>query len=177
MKLSDESMRVWADADFSGNWNQDEAMHNADTARSRSGFIITFLGCPILWKSQLQTEIALSSTEAEYVSLSQALRKAIPLIEIIKELEDRKFVTGTSATQVRCKLFEDNSGALTLAKAPAMRPRTKHINTKYHHFRTYVARNEVVLEAVGTLDQWADMLTKPNTLEDFHRHRKAVMGW
>ena len=177
LTLTDDSFKVWADADFSGNYSQDEAADNIDTARSRSGFIITYLGCPILWKSVLQTEISLSTCEAEYVALSQALRKAIPLMEIVKEMSELGYNVGATTPTVHCTLFEDNIGALTLARAPAMRPRTKHINVKYHHFRSHVANGSVDVQAVSSEQQLADMLTKPNKLADLLRHRKAVMGW
>jgi hypothetical protein len=36
---------------------------------------------------------------------------------------------------VKCKVFEDNVGAIELAKAPHMRPRNKQIDIQYHHFR------------------------------------------
>ena len=135
LSLKDESFQVWADADFSGNWNPDEAEHDSDTARSRSGYLITYLGVPLLWKSSLQTEIALSSTESEYICLCHSLRKVLPLMWIIQEMKELGFPIGTTKPQINCTLFEDNSGALILAKSPAMRPRTKHINVKYHHFR------------------------------------------
>ena len=56
-------LEVFVDANFSGNWNKDES-YDRNTARSRHGFIIVYEGCPVLQKSQLQTEIALSSTKA-----------------------------------------------------------------------------------------------------------------
>ena len=176
-KPKDESFVVYADADFSGNWDEHSAEIDSDTARSRSGFMIYYLGCPIMWKSQLQTEIALSSTESEYICLSQALRKAIPIIELMREMADRGINVGTTTPTVKCTLFEDNSGALALSKAPAMRPRTKHINVKYHHFRTHVANGTIDIQKVNTLDQWADMLTKANDVKTLKRHRKATMGW
>ena len=58
-----------------------------------------------------------------------------------------------------------------------MRPRTKHINVKYHHFRSHVADGTIDIKKVDTLEQWADMLTKGNELESLLRHRKASMGW
>ncbi|MGL5499728.1 MAG: Ty1/Copia family ribonuclease HI, partial [Plesiomonas shigelloides] len=61
-----------------------------------------------------------------------------------------------------CTLFEDNAGALCLAKAPAMRPQTKHINVKYHHFRAAVAAGRVTIQDISTDNQLADMLTKAN---------------
>jgi hypothetical protein len=69
---------------------------------------------------------------------------------------------GQTVPAVHCTLFKDNAGALCLAKAPAMRPRTKHINVKYHHFRAAVAAGAVTVKDISTDDQVADMLTKAN---------------
>jgi len=150
------TFRVWADADFSGNWNAETAMDHPDTARSRSGYIISYLGCPILWRSQLQTEISLSSCESEYICLSQSLRKTIPMIELIMEMKALGYKLGESHPTIHCTLFEDNSGALAVANSPAMRPTTKHINNKYHHFRSFVADSTVKIEYIKSEDQPAD---------------------
>jgi hypothetical protein len=76
-----------SDDNFSGNWTREEGLEHSDTARSRTGYIVAFLGCPITWKSQLQTEIAPSSCESEYIALSQALRKVIPIMHLIQEMK------------------------------------------------------------------------------------------
>jgi ribosomal protein S17E len=80
-----KDMEVYVDADFSGNWDPNESQ-DRDSARSRHGYIIMYAGCTVLWKSQMQTEIALSSTESEYTGLSYALRDAIPIMELLKEM-------------------------------------------------------------------------------------------
>jgi len=67
------SFDVYVDADFTGNWNKEEASEESYTARARHGYIIMYAGCPITWASQLQNEIALSSTESELIGLSMAL--------------------------------------------------------------------------------------------------------
>ena len=54
--------------------------------------------------------------------------------------------------KVHCRVFEDNSGAIEIAKVPKRRPRTKHINIKYHHFRDYVGRGEVTVHPIDTKD-------------------------
>ena len=68
----------YVDADFAGLWNY-ENDQDPVCVKSRSGFVMTLGGCPIQWSSKLQTEIALSTTEAEYIALSQAMRELIPL--------------------------------------------------------------------------------------------------
>lgn len=64
--MSGRDLEVYVDASFCGDWCHQEAATDRDTARSRHGYIIQYVGCPLLWKSQLQTEIAMSSTESEY---------------------------------------------------------------------------------------------------------------
>ena len=74
--------------------------------------MICYAGLPIVWKSQLQTEIALSTTEAEYIGLSQALREAIPLMNLIKEFKVKGINVNVSKAKVHIKVFEDNAGAI-----------------------------------------------------------------
>ena len=74
-----KGLELYVDSDWAGNWNHKESK-DRDTVRSRYGFIMMFAGVPIFWASRLQTLIALSSTEAEYIGLSEALREVIPII-------------------------------------------------------------------------------------------------
>ena len=83
-----KGLEVFVDSDFSGNWDRNDAL-NKDTARSQHGYFITYNGDPLTWKSQLQSEIALSTTEAECNGLSFALREAIPIINLLKELKEK----------------------------------------------------------------------------------------
>ena len=69
------------------------------------------------------------------------------------------------------------SGALDIAKIHKYRPRTKHLNVKLHHFRDYVTRGEISINPIGTDDQLADYLTKPDNAEKLGKLRKEVMGW
>ena len=131
----------------------------------------------MIWSSKLQTEIALSTTAAEYVALSMAMREVLPLIELLQELRKFGLIKSINAPKVYCKVFEDNSGAIEIAKAPKMRPRTKYLNTKYHHFRDQVENGTIQLKYIGTDEQQADILTKAVDTRTFEKHRKAIMGW
>ena len=169
-------LEVYVDADFAGNWSREES-NDRDTARSRHGFVILYEGCPILHKSQLQTEIALSSTESEYTGLSYALREAIPIMRILKEMNEHGFQVAASKAKIHCKVYEDNSGALEMAREYKYRPRTKFLNIKLHHFRDYVERGDITIHKVSTDDQHADYLTKPLNEDTHNKHRKAIQGW
>lgn len=171
------AFECYADADYCGLWNKDTAEHDQSTAKSRTGYLIRLAGCPLLWGSKLQTELALSSTEAEYIALSTALRNVIPLMEMLKEMRQHGILEETFVPQVYCKAFEDNSGALELARTPKMRPRTKHINVKYHHFRSYVDSKQIQIHQVRTEEQLADLWTKPLSETLFTKFTKAVFGF
>ena len=177
MDPSDLNFKVYVDADFSGLWDRKTAEDDPTTAKSRTGFVIMFAGCPIIWMSKLQTEVALSTTEAEYIALSESLRHVIPLMNLFDECNKFGIIETEVKPQIQCTAFEDNSGALELAKAPKMRPRTKHINIKYHHFRSYVTEGRITVEAIDTKDQLADCFTKAVTVPLFLKFRKAIMGW
>ena len=174
--MKGKELDVYVDADFAGAWDPRES-HQRDTARSRHGYVIFYGGCPILWKSQLQTEIALSSTESEYTGLSYALRDAIPVMQTLKEMKERGFPIGSTHSNVHCSVFEDNSGAVEMATHHKYRPRTKHLNVKLHHFRDYVNRKEVLINHISTERQPADLLTKGLNEELTVRHRRFIMGW
>jgi hypothetical protein len=173
----DESFNVYADADFAGNWDKEEAPDDADTARSRSAFVIMYAGCPILWGSKLQTLIALSSTESKYFCLSTATREVIPIMELAKEMKQYGFDISTTAPTVHCKVFEDNSGALEIATVHKMRPRTKHINVQYHHFRQYVNSGQMSIQPIDTDEQPAHMLSKSVPWKKLAKHRLFISGW
>ena len=54
---------------------------------SRTGYVLRYAGCPITWCSKLQTEIVLSTAEAEYIALSHALREVIPTMDFLNDLK------------------------------------------------------------------------------------------
>ena len=173
---SNRGFDCYADADFAGNWNKALAPYDPSTAKSRSGWIVFYAGCPVIWASKLQSMVALSTTEAEYIALSQALRDVLPIMFLIQEIKEKGFQVIANIPHVYCKAFEDNSGALKLAQLPKLRPRTKHINTCFHHFREHVRNGLIKIYPIGTKDQIADVLTKAIPQNDLQRHRKAISG-
>eukprot|EP00804_Cyclotella_cryptica_P001253 CCRYP_012751-RB/>CCRYP_012751-RB protein AED:0.37 eAED:0.44 QI:0/-1/0/1/-1/0/1/0/122 len=104
------------------------------TAKSRSGWIVFYAGCPVIFASRIQSQVALSTTEAEYIYLSMSPRDAIPIMMLLKEMMKKGFKFICTNPHVYCKVFEDNSGALELACLPKLCPHTKHITCCYHHF-------------------------------------------
>jgi hypothetical protein len=89
-------------------------------SKSRTGFIITYAGCPITWGSKLQRESALSSCESEYIRLWESYQSLLPLMDLLAEAKQMGVPITLGAPIIHCKTFEDNSGALQLAKLPKM---------------------------------------------------------
>ena len=75
------------DVDFAGLWNY-ESDQDPVCVKSRTGFTITLGGCPVIWVSKLQTEIALSTLEAEYIALYSAMRYSVTIRRVLKEIEN-----------------------------------------------------------------------------------------
>ena len=121
---------------FSGHCNPDPlCFHDASYGdgpdrRSRTGYIILMCGAAIVWGSRLQTTVALSTVEAEYMSLAAACHELLHVRQLLKSL-GIKF-SGPF------KMFEDNQGCIALATNVVTTNRTKHIDVRYHFIRQCV---------------------------------------
>jgi hypothetical protein len=91
LKPKQNMFDCWVDASNADDWKKETASDDEDTAKSRTGYVIMFTGCPLIWSSKLQTEITLSSTEAEYIALSTAMREIIHLIDFLQEAKPKAF--------------------------------------------------------------------------------------
>ena len=139
---------------------------------------MTLGGCPIQWNSKLQTEIALSTTEAEYIALSQAMRELIPLRRLLLEIITAMKLSGVTDSLIKSTVFEDNNGAIAMATAMKMTPRTKHIAVKYHFFKSHVdVGTGISLSKIDTNLQKADIFTKGLAPQKFVEIRKLLCGW
>ena len=123
-----------------------------------------YANCPIICESRLQTEIALSTIEAEYIALSQAMKELLHFVSLMKNI---KFVINLQEDTlvVLCSHFknpatvnEDNQGAITLAVAPQIWPHTKHTAIKFHHYRIFVADGNIEIKNIDTKEHIEDIL-------------------
>jgi hypothetical protein len=102
--------------------------------------------------------------------MSQSLREVIPIMFLVQEMCEKGFQVICTKPYIYCKVFEDNSGALELARLPKLHPCTKHINVCYHHFRKHVRNGLIKIFSVGTEKQIADALTKALSQNIFQQH-------
>jgi hypothetical protein len=116
------NLDCYVDAGFAGTWTTATSACPS-SVRSRTGYVITFASCPVIWCSKMQTKVALSTTEAEYIALSQSARDLVPMRALLHELSlATKLIVGST---IACStIFEDNKGCVESATAPKMRPRT-----------------------------------------------------
>lgn len=130
------------------NWGSDEL-----DRRSWTGYLFKMSNGAITWKSGRQKTVALSSTEAEYMALSACIQEAIWLMQLGREINLKIELP----LQIHC----DNQSAALLAKNDGYRPRTKHIDIRYHYIREIVETGRVKICYLETSKMIADSLTKP----------------
>jgi hypothetical protein len=121
------------------------------TRRSVTGYFFQLAGGPITWKSRAQTTVAHSSTEAEYMALSDCSCQVSWIHNIFLEL-------GIRLGPIL--IYADNQGSIFIGSNPVQEIRTKHIDVKYHYVCECIAVKKIVLYHVPTKDNTADIFTK-----------------
>ena len=156
----------YADADFA---------NNVDDRRSITGYLFVLGGAPLSWNCMTQHTQALSTMEAECYAVCKAAQEAAYLRMMLQECG-----ISTDAPMV---IKEDNQACMAFAKDPGEHKRTKHIHYRYHFIRSQVQMREIVLEAVESKEQLADIFTKalePKTFKYLRGHlvhsRREVLG-
>ncbi|KAJ9567521.1 hypothetical protein OSB04_003487 [Centaurea solstitialis] len=132
---------------------------DVDNRRSITRYVFTLDGCAISWRAHLQPTVALSTTEAEYMAVSEAVKEGVWLKGFLGELSERLKVE---------EVFCDNQGAVLLTKDRVLHDRTKHIDIRHHYIREVVARGDLKVVKISTDDNAADMLTKPLPVAKFN---------
>ncbi|GKD04944.1 retrovirus-related pol polyprotein from transposon TNT 1-94 [Tanacetum coccineum] len=122
-----------------------------DKGRSIIGYAFLVQGCVVSWNDTLQHVVALSTTEAEYMALTKAVKEAMWLRGLLEELGVK-----LNSVAVNC----DNQGAIHLSQNHVFHERTKHINVRNHFIREVLEAKTIEVLKVGTKHNVADVLTK-----------------
>ncbi|ODM21132.1 hypothetical protein SI65_04185 [Aspergillus cristatus] len=133
----------------------DSAYANSAKNRSTTGFVFFINGTPITWTSRKQSVTAQSSTEAEYMAVSEAAKQAIWTRHFLYAIGKGSIYRDAPTT-----IYEDNQGAIKIADNPINHPKTKHIAVRYHAIRDHIGNGEIRLEHLPTDKMIADGLTK-----------------
>ncbi|GJT53591.1 hypothetical protein Tco_0988645 [Tanacetum coccineum] len=147
---------VYADSDHAG----DYVDH-----KSTSG-VCTFMGCCLTSRfSKKKTALAISTTEAEYVSAGKACQQALWIKQALVDY-------GVKIYDI--PILCDNKVAIDLSKNLVQHSRTKHIEIRHHFFRDNVQKGNISIEKVSSEDNITDILTKPLKCEPFNYLRLGL---
>jgi len=136
--------------------------------KSIGGYAFVLNGAAVSWNSQKQSTIALSSTEAEYMALTQAVKESLWLQGILYDIGGRKHLPEVQ------NIYIDNQGAIALAKNPEFHARTKHIDIQYHFIREHAEYERIRLTYCPTDKMTADIFTKALPQPAFTRHNLGL---
>jgi hypothetical protein len=141
----------------------DAAFANTDDYKSTTGYVFLVSEGAMTWKSKRQTIIVMSSTESEYITLSEAGREAFWLRNLYDKL---------GFPQMGPKVIKsDNEGSVILSHNPQFHAQTKHIEICHHWVRDLVNDKILDVQSCHNLEQTADILTKPLPKLKHQRHR------
>ena len=168
---------MFVDADFSGLFGYEDDQDPV-SVKSRTGFVLTLFGCPIIFQSKLQKEICLSSTAAEYVAFSMGMRELLPMRALLKEISTKLKLDILKTSLVRSTVFEDNQGCLSLVNVPKMSTRNEYLSLKHHFFRDQIGPSKgIEAKYIRSEVQKADIFTKGLPRDQFKTIRKQLIGW
>ena len=134
-----------------------------DNRKSTAGYVYLLNGGAVSWKSKLQSTVALSSMEAEYMGLGQATKEALWIKELMEGLGMKEYVSISVLSSNKkdlATIFSDSMGAIDLAKTTKHHDRTKHIDVRHHFLREHVEQGHVAFQHVKTESMWADIMMK-----------------
>ena len=150
------SITGYVDLDYAG---------DLDKRRLTTSYIFTLFGGPINWKSQLQSIIALSTAEVEYITTTKAMKETLWLQGLVKELGVLNSVV---------EIFSDSQSTIRLCKNSVFHERTKHVNVRYHFIREIISSREMKLKKIFLADNPIDMATKVLPVRKFRYYLDLV---
>ena len=136
--------------------------------KSIGGYTFILNAAAVCWNSKKQNTVALSSTEAEYMALTQAVKESLWLQALLSDLGAKK-----DLSEIR-NICIDNQRAIALAHNPEYHARTKHIEIQYHFIREHIETGAISLTYCQTSDMTADIFTKVLPHSAFTKHNLAL---
>ena len=152
-----------------------DASYGSDsaTARSRTGFVMLCAGGPVAWSSKLQSVVATTAAEAEYMALTATAQETIFLRQLIVEIAHDSGER-TEKELPPTLVYTDNQPALHVANRSSTRMR--HIRIKQHFIRHCVGEGLIELRYCPTGEMVADCLTKILGKPKTEQFARALFG-
>ena len=132
-----------------------------------TGFIVYLMNVPVCWRSKAQRGVTLSSSEAEYVAISEA----------VKEIKFIYYFLQGIGIDIELSIIvkTDNIGAMFMAQNSSSGVRTRHVDTRYHYIRENVEDGIIKIEFVKSMENDSDIFTKNVTQEIYEKHVKNFL--
>lgn len=151
-------MTAYSDADFAG---------DTRTRKSTSGYVIYYCDGPISWCSRKQPVVALSSTEAEFISAAECVKEIL----FLRALYEEFLLTG----EIDIELKMDNQSAMSIIKNGQFNKRSKHIDVRFHFINEKIKEGLVKIQYLCSENMIADIFTKALNNIKFLKHKKMLV--
>ena len=158
-KRSSWFIQAFSDSDFVG---------DRETIRSVYGYFVYFCGIPIARKSKGMRSVVLSTTEAEYIALSEVVKEIKFIIQLLKTMNVN--------VEMPITMYVDNVGVIWLSNNRTTSKRTKHIHIRTALVKEYQEEGKILIKFVKSEENDADINTK-NTLNTTFRTHQANIVW
>jgi hypothetical protein len=157
-KTGQWTITIYTDSDWAG---------DKDNRISITGYIVFLMGVAVLWKSQAQRSVSLSSSEAEYYALAEAAKDVKFVVKVL--------ISMGIPVQLPVIIRVDNMGAIFMSQNGSATSRTRHVDTRYHFVREFVMSGFIKIIFVRSADNVADPFTKNVTGEVYESHVKEYV--
>jgi hypothetical protein len=147
-------LRLFCDSDWAG---------DPETRISVTGFIIYLLNIPICWRSKSQKGVTLSSSEAEYVAISEAVKELRFIYYLLNDLHIK--------VKLPISVMTDNIGAIFMSENASTGFRTRHVDTRYHFVREFIDSGFIKIEFVRSVENNSNVFTKNVNQELYEKHK------
>ena len=152
------ALKALSDSDFAS---------DKETRISVFGYIINFCGIPIAWRSKGMKSVVLSTTEAEYMALSEVVKELKFIVQLLQ--------TMNIEVELPITVHVDNVGAIWLSNNRTTSDRTKHIDIRTSFVKEYQEDGKIIIKFVKSEENEADIFTKNTTNVIFSNHQKKLV--
>ena len=152
------ALKALSDSDFAS---------DKETRISVFGYIIYFCGIPIAWRSKGMKSVVLSTTEAEYMALSEVVKELKFIVQLLETMNIK--------VELPITVYVDNVGAIWLSNNRTTSDRTKHIDIRTSFVKEYQEDGKIIIKFVKSEENEADIFTKNTTNVIFNNHQKKLV--
>jgi hypothetical protein len=158
-KIKNWSLHVFCDSDWEC---------NSEKRISITGFIVYLINVPVCWRSKAQRGVTLSSSEAKYVAMSEAVKEIKFIYYFLREIGIEVNLPITVKT--------DNVGTMFMVQSASSGVRTRHIDTRYHYVRENLEEGIINIKFFKSIENDPDIFTKKVSQEIYDKHVTKFLG-